>query len=523
MNDNDLTPETAPAANHPSPPAPLTMETLPPALRDAVTRAGWDGLMEVQAKALPYLLAGRDIMVQSRTGSGKTGAFLLPALERLDRSQASCQCLVLVPTRELALQVAHEAEVLFGETGMRSVAVYGGVGYGRQMEGLKKGAHLVVGTPGRVLDHLLRRTLNLDALRMLVFDEADRMLSIGFYPDMKAVQRYLPKKRIPTHFFSATYPPHVLRVAGEFMETEELLSLSRKEVHIASIEHAFYAVKPMEKDRVLVRVLELENPAAAIIFCNTKANVHYVTALLQGFGYNADELSADLNQTKREDVLTRLRKGEVRFLVATDVAARGIDIPDLSHVILYEPPEDHESYIHRAGRTARAGADGTVISLVDIMQKMELARIAKQYSITLTERTTPSEADLAAIVGDRLTALLEAKFRAGTSLERERVERFLPLARSLAEDAETLPLLAMLLDDIYQANRHPVLPGSPLDKAAKRQAERRAPAREASSEKGEKGGNGDDGGESGNRRKRRRPRRKGGASDAPGGGGGGDA
>ena len=460
---------------------PLTMETLSAPLREAISRAGWTDLMEVQAKALPYLLDGRDIMIQSRTGSGKTGAFLLPAMERLDPSRTSCQCLILVPTRELALQVEHEAQTLFGETGLRAVAVYGGVGYGRQMEGLKQGAHLVVGTPGRVLDHLLRRTLHLADLRMLIFDEADRMLSIGFYPDMKAVQRYLPENHIPTHFFSATYPPHVLRVAGEFLESEDLLSLSRKEVHIASIEHAFYAVKPMEKDRVLVRVLEQENPAAAIIFCNTKANVHYVTALLQGFGYNADELSADLSQSKREDVLSRLRKGEVRFLVATDVAARGIDIPDLSHVILYEPPEDHESYIHRAGRTARAGADGTVISLVDVMQKMELTRIARQYSITLTERQTPDEDDLATLVGNRLTAILEARFRARTSLELEREKRFLPLARSLAEDPETLQLMAMLLDDAYQANRHPVLPGSPVDKAVKRQEARRSSETGASS------------------------------------------
>lgn len=467
MTDTDQNPETG-LLTASAAPTPLTMEALPPALRAAVSRAGWDGLMEVQSKALPYLLVGRDIMVQSRTGSGKTGAFLLPALERLDPSMATCQCLVLVPTRELALQVAHEAEVIFGDTGMRAVAVYGGVGYGRQIEGLREGAHLVVGTPGRVLDHLLRRTFTLGALRMLVFDEADRMLSIGFYPDMKAVQRYLPNQHIPTHFFSATYPPHVLRVAGEFLKSDELLSLSRKEVHIASIEHAFYQVKPMEKDRVLIRVLETENPAAAIIFCNTKANVHYVTALLQGFGYNADELSADLSQAKREDVLSRLRKGEVRFLIATDVAARGIDIPDLSHVILYEPPEDHESYIHRAGRTARAGADGTVISLVDIMQKMELSRIARQYGITLTERDTPDETNLAAIVGNRLTTLLEAKFRSRTNLEHEREERFLPLARSLAEDPETLPLIAMLLDDMYQANRHPVLPGSAIDKAAKK-------------------------------------------------------
>lgn len=482
---DDETRETAPSSL-----PPLTLETLPPSLHNALQRAGWASLMDVQAKAVPYLLAARDIMVQSRTGSGKTGAFILPALERLDPARNVCQCLVLVPTRELALQVDHEAQTIFGDTGLRAAAVYGGVGYGRQIEALKAGAHLVVGTPGRVLDHLLRRTFSLDALRMLVFDEADRMLSIGFYPDMKAVQRYLPGHHVPTHFFSATYPPHVLRVAGEFLEHEEFLSLSRKEVHIADIEHAFYSVKPMEKDRVLVRVLEMENPAAAIIFCNTKANVHYVTALLQGFGYNVDELSADLSQAKRENVLTRLRNGEIRFLIATDVAARGIDIPELSHVILYEPPEDHESYIHRAGRTARAGADGTVISLVDVMQKMELARIAKQYGITLTERQTPDEADLAAIVGNRLTALLEAKFRARTNLEREREQRFLPLAKTLAEDADTLQLIAMLLDDVYQINRHPVLPGSAVDQAVKKRAQAQAPK-----------GNGE------KRKTRRRPRR----------------
>ncbi|CAK7053711.1 MAG: DEAD-box ATP-dependent RNA helicase CshA [Desulfovibrio sp.] len=498
-----------------SPLLPLTLETLPESLRAAIGRAGWTSLMEVQAKAAPYLLEARDIMVQSRTGSGKTGAFLLPTLERLDPAENVCQCLVLVPTRELALQVEHEAQVLFADTGLKSVAVYGGVGYGRQIDGLKAGAHLVVGTPGRVLDHLLRRTLSLDSLRMLIFDEADRMLSIGFYPDMKAVQRYLPKHHVPTHFFSATYPPHVLRVAGEFLENEDFLSLSRKEVHIADIEHAFYSVKPMEKDRVLVRVIEAENPAAAIIFCNTKANVHYVAALLQGFGYNADELSADLSQVKREDVLTRLRNGEVRFLVATDVAARGIDIPDISHVFLYEPPEDHESYIHRAGRTARAGADGTVISLVDVMQKMELARIAKQYGITLTERQTPDDTFIATLVGNHVTALLEGKFRSRTVLEREREQRFMPLAKSLAEDAETLPLLAMLLDDLYQANRHPVLPGSAVDKAAKKRAaaasSRTAAGnarKDAAHENGRENGRENSQEDNAARKKRRRPKRK---------------
>ncbi|MDR1126044.1 MAG: DEAD/DEAH box helicase [Deltaproteobacteria bacterium] len=438
---------------------PVSLEDLPQSLRDAVARAGWSSLMPVQSRALPYLLAGRDIMVQSRTGSGKTGAFLLPALERLDPERKECQAMVLAPTRELALQVEHEAGTLFAGSGLQAVACYGGVGYGKQKDALAAGAQLVVGTPGRILDHLQSRNFNLNALRMLILDEADRMLSIGFYPDMKDVQRYLPKRRVPTHFFSATYPPQVLRVAREFMADPQLLSLSQNQVHIADMEHIFYAVKPMEKDRALIRVLELESPSAAIIFCNTRANVHYVTAVLQGFGYNAAELSSDLSQAQREKTLISMREGRLRFLVATDVAARGIDIPELSHVVLYEPPEDQESYIHRSGRTGRAGAGGTVISLVDVMEKMELGRIARHYKIEFKEREIPGDAQVATVVGERLTSLLEGRLRKLTGLQKERLRRFLPLARQLAQEEDSLPLLAMLLDEEYQQSLHAVIPG----------------------------------------------------------------
>lgn len=432
----------------------MTLGELPEALQAACARAAWNSLMPVQSLSLPYLLARRDLMVQSRTGSGKTGAYLLPLLRHLSVDRPAVQALVLVPTRELAVQVEREAHALFEGSGLKAVAVYGGVGYGKQMEALRDGAQLVVGTPGRVLDHLLRRTLQLDALRMLVFDEADRMLSIGFYPDMKEVQRYLPKKRIPTCLFSATYPPHVLRLAGEFLTDPSMLSLSHSQVHVAGVQHQYCQCKVMDKDRALVRLLETDNPASAIIFCNTKANVHYVTEVLKGFGYNADELSADLSQARREEVLDHVREGRLRFLVATDVAARGIDIPELSHVILYEPPEDHESYIHRAGRTGRAGAAGTVVSLVDIMQKMELERIAKHYKIQMIPRETPTDADVAHVVGDRLTALLEARYRNLTGLHRERAQRFTDFVRTLAmpqsgEEDQT-PLLAMLLDQCYQ-------------------------------------------------------------------------
>ena len=433
----------------------VSLADLPQLLQTACAKAGWNSLMPVQSRALPYLLEGRDLMVQSRTGSGKTGTYLLPLMARLNPVMPAVQALILVPTRELAVQVEQEAKTLFKGSGFTVAAVYGGVGYGKQMEALRQGVSVVVGTPGRVLDHLLRRTLNLDHISALIFDEADRMLSIGFYPDMKEIQRYLPETSIHAMLFSATYPPHVLKLAGEFLTNPQMLSLSTTQIHVAEVQHLYCECKSMEKDRTLIKILEVENPASAIIFCNTKATVHFVTAVLQGFGFNADELSADLSQSRREDVLSRLRKGTIRFLVATDVAARGIDIPELSHVFLYEPPDDRESYIHRAGRTGRAGAAGVVISLVDIMEKMELQRIAKYFKVPLTQHMAPTDEEVAHAVGMRVTALLEARFRQLNGLERERMKRFEPLVQSIAEDPEQRHLLTLLLDDCYQKSLNP--------------------------------------------------------------------
>ena len=433
----------------------VSLADLPQLLQTACAKAGWNSFMPVQSRALPYLLEGRDLMVQSRTGSGKTGTYLLPLMARLNPAMPAVQALILVPTRELAVQVEQEAKTLFKGSGFTVAAVYGGVGYGKQMDALRQGVSVVVGTPGRVLDHLLRRTLNLDHISALIFDEADRMLSIGFYPDMKEIQRYLPETSIHAMLFSATYPPHVLKLAGEFLTDPQMLSLSTTQIHVAEVQHLYCECKSMEKDRTLIKILEVENPASAIIFCNTKATVHFVTAVLQGFGFNADELSADLSQSRREDVLSRLRKGTIRFLVATDVAARGIDIPELSHVFLYEPPDDRESYIHRAGRTGRAGAAGVVISLVDIMEKMELQRIAKYFKVPLTQHMAPTDEEVAHAVGMRVTALLEARFRQLNGLERERMKRFEPLVQSIAEDPEQRHLLTLLLDDCYQKSLNP--------------------------------------------------------------------
>ena len=459
----------------------ISIDRMSARMREAALAVGWQELMPVQARGIPYLLAGRNMMIQARTGSGKTGAFLLPMLEKLDPAINACQALILVPTRELARQVHGEAEKLLNPAGLRTVAVYGGVGYRPQIEALKQGAHVVVGTPGRVLDHLLRKTLTPAHLRMLIFDEADRMLSMGFYPDMKKIKRQLPPHEIHTALFSATFPAMVINTAAEFMSTPEFLSLSEDHTHVTDTEHIFIEVPGMDKDRALVRLLEIENPASAIIFCNTKSEVHYVNVVLQRFGYDSDELSADLSQSRREHVLQRLRIGTLRFLVATDVAARGIDIPELSHVIQYQPPEELEAYIHRAGRTGRAGAVGAAISLVNSLELMQLERIAKRYNIEMIRREMPTDEDVQAVVSERLTALLEARLRDRDKLAEERSRRFVPLARALAENEDESALIAMLLDDYYQQVLHaPLFPDAakePKAEASPATGPRRRPRR----------------------------------------------
>ena len=472
-----------------------TLDALPDRLRTAVGHPGWTVLMPVQARGIPYLLAGRDLVIQARTGSGKTAAFLLPMLERLDASLHRTQALVLVPTRELARQVQSDAEMLWAESGLRSTAVYGGVGYEPQIKALREGVQLVVATPGRALDHLMRGTFALRDLTMLVFDEADRMLSMGFYPDMKQVQAYLPDRPIHVTMFSATFPASVMRTAREFIPEPEFLTLSRDHVHVTDTEHISYTVPPMEKDRALVRIIETENPSSAFIFCNTKQNVHYVTIVLQRFGYDADELSADRSQADRERILKRVRERKLRFLVATDVASRGLDIPELSHVIQYEPPEDPEDYVHRAGRTGRAGASGTALSLVTEAEKLNLDQIAKRFGVAFEVRELPTDDDVAAVVAERLTALLEARFRERDRLRVERSQRFVPLARQLAENDDESRIIGMLLDDYYQETLH----AAPAEPGVERPDSMKLPARKRQSNSSDPGG-----GSPGGRRRLRR-------------------
>ena len=439
----------------------INFESLPPSISKAVSHAKWEKLTPVQAQSIPYLLAEKDLMAQARTGSGKTGAFILPMLELLDRNKKQTQALVLVPTRELAKQVNDEATMLFRDSGLEGIAVYGGVGYGPQLDGFKRGVAMVVGTPGRVLDHLIKGNLKLDHLKMLIFDEADRMLGMGFYPDMLDIKSYLPNSKVGGYMFSATFPPNVQRLARGFLNQAEFLSLSQDHVHVTDVAHIAMEVPRMDKDRALVRLIEIENPALALIFCNTKARVSYVATVLKRFGYNADELSSDLSQSARERVLQKLHNGQVRFLVATDVAARGIDIPELSHVIQYEIPEDAELYIHRAGRTGRAGKGGVAISLFTQLEKRDLNKIASIFKIEFSEAKAPTDEDVASIVSQRLTAHLEGQLRSRDKLKSERMRRFRLLARDLAKSDAGTELLAMLLDDTYHEETHGAMPDLP--------------------------------------------------------------
>jgi len=436
--------ETDDGLREPDPPLDeITAAELPSQIDQAMRAAGWDDLMPVQRKALPYILDRRDLIVQSQTGSGKTGAFLLPLFELLDPDEKEQQVLILTPTRELARQIHEEFErmkIATPETNkLEAALVYGGVSYEPQIEALKKGAQVVIGTPGRTLDHLKKKNFVAEHVRMLILDEADEMLSMGFYPDMKDIVGFLPQKR-ESHMFSATMPPKVRSVSREFLDDPGFLSLSSDRVSVEEIKYRYYLVTPMEKDRVLERLLELEEPESALIFANTKREVRYLARFLENKGYDVDQMSGDLSQPKREEALDRLREGDLRLLVATDVAARGIDVSDLSHVFIYDVPQDHEYIIHRSGRTARAGKEGTTIVLATHEDEFELKRMANTYDIDIEKAELPEDPHRTA------TELLEDRYDE-VKEELDDVDEFVPLVRELSENRPEL--LASLVTELY--------------------------------------------------------------------------
>jgi len=443
----------------------FTFAELRPELQKTLQDFGWNDLMPVQRKAMSYMMAGRDMLIQSKTGSGKTGAFVLPLIQVIEREHAFPQALILIPTRELALQVHQEVEKLAKGTGIRSVAIFGGVSYEPQLHALRQGVHIIVATPGRLLDHVQRGHVDFLSLRDLILDEADEMLSMGFYPDMQKIRRYLPKQ-ICTTLFSATIPQTVKSLAREFQrKTAEFLSLSYDQVIAHNLEHRYYIVDAMEKDSMVIKVLEWENPDCCIIFCNMKRDVAYLEEFLRNYGFKVGALSGDIEQKQRERILKSFRDKQLNILIATDVAARGIDVSHVSHVIIHDFPDDHEVYVHRSGRTARAGRSGVAITLATTVEEIEINKTAADFGIQFIKMQPMDEDQLGSRVRQRTISVLEREKRVLSQKARDRIKRYIPLVEQLASVDEEKELLAYLLDQYYwhgfgpqTSNEAPVTP-----------------------------------------------------------------
>jgi ATP-dependent RNA helicase DeaD len=428
---------------------------LPDDVLAGIRDLGWREPMPVQTAVIPVMRARRDLIVQARTGSGKTGAFGIPIVAEIDVAQRAPQALVLAPTRELANQVATEITTLGKPRGVACLPIYGGVGYGPQNEGLAAGVHVVVGTPGRILDHLGAGRLKLDHVRFFVLDEADELLSLGFWPDMREIDRYLPpKERRQTCLFSATMPEKVRALTRVFQREPEFVTLSEGQIAPAEIEHFFYLVSAQEKEQALVRILEYEDPESAIVFCNTKDDVRYVTAFLQRRGFDADQISGDLVQAARERAMARIKAGELRFLVATDVAARGIDISDLACVISYAAPDSPEVYVHRTGRTGRAGKAGIALSLVSALDIGAFRHLQNVNRIQIAERELPGDEELLERLRERLSVKVEQEMRSVPERDRRwKIDRWVPVVNAMAASDEGRRELAAICSAYLKEHR----------------------------------------------------------------------
>ncbi len=379
----------------------------------AVRDLGFEQPTPIQARAIPPLLAGRDLIGQAQTGTGKTAAFALPLLQKCDAGQTYTQALILEPTRELAIQVAGGIHDLAKHTGLRVVPVYGGQPLDRQFRALRDGAQIVVGTPGRVLDHLRRGTLSLEHVQICVLDEADEMLALGFLEDMETILAELPQPR-QLAFFSATMPPRIAALTGRFLKDPVHIAIQTGRRTVETTNQTYYEVAPGRKLEALGRVLDMETPGPTIVFCRTRQETNDLADALRLRGYSAEALHGDLGQPDRDRVMRRFRDGLADLLVATDVAARGLDIDTVTHVINYDIPWDVEQYIHRVGRTGRAGRTGDAITLVEGRERRQLKAIEQMIGSPIKPARIPTAADIAARRRDRFRDALQETLQART-------------------------------------------------------------------------------------------------------------
>jgi ATP-dependent RNA helicase DeaD len=400
----------------------------------------------IQAQAIPQLLSGRDMVGQSQTGTGKTAAFSLPILERIDLQQPGVQALILTPTRELALQVTQAIRSLSGDRRL-GVTVYGGQAIDLQVRRLQAGAPIVIGTPGRVIDLLDRGSLKLDRVKWLVLDEADEMLSMGFIDDVEKILSQLPVER-QTAFFSATMPPVIRALIGKFLRSPITVTVEQPKATPAKInQKVFFIPRGWTKAKALQPILELEDPESALIFVRTRKSAAELTNQLQAAGHSVDEYHGDLSQTQRERLLTRFRQTQVRWVVATDIAARGLDVDHLTHVINYDLPDSPENYIHRIGRTGRAGKTGTAISLIHPLERRKLQLIERRVRQSLKICPIPTRNQIEKRYLEKLQSqVLE-------TLTGERMASFLPIVAQLSEEYDAHAIAAAALQMVYDRTR----------------------------------------------------------------------
>jgi len=355
---------------------------------------GFSEATPIQSQSIPVLLDGRDVIGQAQTGTGKTAAFAIPAIERTDASSKNVQTMVLCPTRELAMQVADEFEKLLAHNRkIKAIPIFGGQSIDRQIQALRRGAQIVVGTPGRIMDHLDRGTLHLDECKMIILDEADEMLDMGFRDDIEAILEEIPTPR-QTVFFSATMSKPILELTKKYQNKPEIIKVIKNELTVAAIDQRMFDVKEKDKTEVLERLVDLYEPKLCLVFCNTKRKVDELVADLQGQGFFAESLHGDMRQAMRTQVMNKFRQGIIQILVATDVAARGIDVDDIEMVVNYDIPLDSEYYVHRIGRTGRAGRSGFAFSFASGREMSRVRDIERYAKTTIVKDKIPALKDI---------------------------------------------------------------------------------------------------------------------------------
>ena len=407
----------------------------------AVADMGFEEASPIQAKSIPVQMEGVDMIGQAQTGTGKTAAFGIPLLQKIDPKNKKLQAVALCPTRELAIQVAEEIRSLAKYMhGIKVLPIYGGQDIVRQIKGLKDGTQIIIGTPGRVMDHMRRKTVKFDQVHTVIMDEADEMLNMGFLEDMETILSQLPTER-QTIMFSATMPPEIQKIAESFQKDPQVIRVVKKELTVPKVTQYYYEVKPRTKVEVMCRLLDLYAPKLSVAFCNTKKQVDELVDELQGRGYFAEGLHGDLKQIQRDRVMNSFRNGRTEILVATDVAARGIDVDDVEAVFNYDIPQDDEYYVHRIGRTGRAGRTGIAFSFVVGREVYKLRDIQRYCKTKIIPQAVPSLDDITEIKAEKI---LEQAGCVMNEMDLSPVVHILE-KKLLEEDYTSLELAAALL------------------------------------------------------------------------------